>query len=52
MPPARGRHGCSLVKWEFVKAARGLRAAAPGSVAARDIISYTWAHEREADADE
>ena len=49
MPPARGRHGCSLVKWEFVKAARGLRAAAPGSVAARDIVStwreHTWARE-------
>ena len=52
VPPARGRHGCSLVKWGFVKAARGLRAAAPGSVAARDIISYTWAHERAPDADE
>ena len=52
VPPARGRHGCSLVKWGFVKAARELRAAAPGSVAARDIISYTWAHERAPDADE
>ena len=45
-------HGCSFVKWGFVKTARGLRAAAPGSVAARDIISYTWAHERAPDADE
>jgi len=52
VPPARGRHGCGFVKWEFVKAARELRAAAPGSVAARDIISYTWAHERAPDADE
>ena len=52
VPPARGRHGCSFVTWGFVKAARGLRAAAPGSVAARDIISYTWAHERAPDADE
>ena len=46
VPPARGRHGCSFVKWGFVKTARGLRAAAPGSVAARDIISNTWAHVR------
>ena len=52
VPPARGRHGCSFVKWAFVKTARGLRAAAPGSVAARDIISHTWAHERAPDADE
>ena len=52
VPPARGRHGCSFVKWGIVKTARGLRAAAPGSVAARDIISHTWAHERAPDADE
>ena len=52
VPPARGRHGCSFVKWGSVSAARGLRAAAPGSVAARDIISHTWAHERAPDADE
>ena len=57
-PPARGRHGCSFVKWRFVKTARGLRAAAPA--AWRHVTSSppTWAHvrrpaaAREPDADE
>ena len=52
VPPARGRHGCSFVKWGFVKTARGLRAAAPGSVAARDRSAHVGHATREPDADE
>ena len=52
VPPARGRHGCSFVKWGSVSAARGLRAAAPGSVAARDRSAHVGHATREPDADE